>query len=112
MTNADNAAATALSDLAKIPANVNSGGNMATLTYNTPLNSASPSSTISSNIPSVLGSSTTGGLVGTAYTLVGVARLALNTISAAASAFSSETSNFQSGITALQTTVDNFKAQI
>ena len=55
---------------ARIPRNSNGGGNMADITYSTPLNSASPTVSITSTFPSVLGSSTTGGYVGTLYTRI------------------------------------------
>jgi len=54
---------TALTDIQKIPKNTNAGGNMANIAYNTPFTSASPSSTINSIFPTVLGSSNTGGLI-------------------------------------------------
>ncbi len=74
ITNVQNDATTALTNIAKIPNNVNSGGNMNAISYNTPLNSGSPSSTINSIFPPILGSSTTGGYVGALYTLVSNAK--------------------------------------
>jgi hypothetical protein len=62
-------AATVLSDTAKITKGVNASGNIV-LQYNTPLNAAITNSTVSSKIPSILGSSGTGGLVGEAYTMI------------------------------------------
>lgn len=108
MTNVNNLATTALSDIAKIPANVNSGGNMGAISYSTPLNSASPSSTITSNFPSILGSSTTGGYLGTLYSVVSAAQTSLSTISSSATSFVSETTNFQNGVSAMQLSVKNF----
>jgi hypothetical protein len=61
MTSVSNSATTALTNIAMIPKNINSGGNMADIAYSIPLNSASPTSTINSIFPDVLGSSTTGG---------------------------------------------------
>lgn len=108
MTTITTAATNSLTDIAKIPNNVNSGGNMTAIAYNTPFNSASPSSTINSIFPSVLGSSTTGGYVGTLYTAVSSAKDAITAISNSASNFTSQASNFQSGISTLQSTILNF----
>jgi hypothetical protein len=91
-----------------IPNNVNSGGNLPPISYSTPFNSDSPTSTINSIFPSILGSSTTGGYVGALYTAVNRAKTAITTISNAASSFMSETSNYQSGITQLQSTLLSF----
>ena len=98
----------ALTDTAKIPANVNAGGNMAAITYNTPLNSASPTGTITSDFPAALGSSNTGGLVGNMYTTINSVITSISTISTAASSFVSEVTNFQTAVASLQTTVQNF----
>jgi len=108
MTNTQNDATTALSDIAKIPANVDAGGNMAAIAYSTPLSSSSPSSTINSIFPAILGSSNTGGYVGQLYTAVTTVKTALSAISASADNFVTESSNYHSGVTALKTTVDNF----
>lgn len=108
MTSINNAATTALTNIAMIPNNVNSGGNMTAIAYNTPLNSVSPSSTINSIFPSVLGSSNTGGYVGALYTAVNSAKIAISDISTAANNFVSEASNFQSGIAQFQSTILNF----
>jgi len=54
---------TALSDIQKIPNNANSGGNMGNIVYNTPLTSSSPTGTINSIFPNILGSSNTGGII-------------------------------------------------
>jgi hypothetical protein len=78
---------------------------MNTISYSTPLNSASPSSTITSSFPSILGSSTTGGYVGTLYSVVSAAQSSLSTISSSATSFVSETTNFQSGVSAMQLSV-------
>jgi hypothetical protein len=101
-------ATTALSDIAKIPANVNAGGNMSAISYATPLTSASPSSTITSIFPFLLGSSTTGGYVGTLYSAATAAKSSLTAISATADSFVSETTNFQSGVSAMQQSVQDF----
>ena len=77
----------ALNDTAKIPNNVVSGGNMADITYNTPLNSASTPGTTTSSFPTALGSSTTGGYVGTLYTTINGVISSINTISNAAQSF-------------------------
>ena len=108
MTTITNAATTALTNIAMIPNNVNSGGNMPAVAYSTPFNSASPTSTINSIFPSILGSSTTGGYVGALYTAVSSAKTAITAISNAANNFVSETSNYQSGITQLQSTLLSF----
>lgn len=108
MTNVNNLANTALSDIAKIPANVNAGGNMSAISYSTPLNSASPSSTITSTFPSLLGSSTTGGFIGTLYNVVVAAQSSLTAISTTANSFVSETTNFQTGVTTMQQSVQDF----
>jgi subtilase family serine protease len=108
MTTITNAATTALTNIAMIPNNVNSGGNMPAVAYSTPFNSASPTSTINSIFPSILGSSTTGAYVGALYTAVSSAKTAITAISNAANNFVSETSNYQSGITQLQSTLLSF----
>jgi hypothetical protein len=112
MTDASTKAATALSDIAKIPNNVNAGGNMAAVAYSTPLNSASPTSTIHSIFPAILGSSTTGGYVGDTYSVVNTAKTMLASIAAGADSFTSETTNFQSGVTVLKSTIDDFATSL
>lgn len=112
MTDASTKAATALSDIAKIPNNVNAGGNMPAVAYSTPLNSASPTSTINSIFPAILGSSTTGGYVGDTYSVVNTAKTMLANIAAGADSFTSETTNFQSGVTALKSTIDDFATSL
>jgi len=108
MTNVYNLAITALSDIAKIPANVNAGGNMNTISYSTPLNSASPSSTTTSIFPSILGSSTTGGYIGTLYSVVSAVQSSLSAISTSSDSFASETTNFQNGVSNMQQSVQDF----
>ena len=70
MTTIITAGQTALRDTAKVPKNINAGGNMNAITYNTPFSSASTTGTITSDFPTVLGSSNTGGLIGTTYVAV------------------------------------------
>lgn len=108
MTSITNSATTALTNIAMIPNNVNSGGNMPAIAYSTPFNSASPTSTINSIFPNILGSSTTGGYVGGLYAAVNSAKTTITSISNSASNFVSEASNYQSGITQLQSTLSNF----
>lgn len=108
ITNVQNDATAALTAIAKIPNNVNAGGNMSAITYNTPFNSGSPTGTITSTFPAVLGSSTTGGLVGALYTLVSAAQSSISSISTSASNFNTQASSFQTGVGALQTTISNF----
>jgi hypothetical protein len=87
MTSVNTAANNALTAIAQIPANANAGGNMAVISYNTPFNSASPTGTITSIFPTLLGSSTTGGYVGTLYSVVNSAINTISTISTAAGNF-------------------------
>lgn len=108
MTNVQNDAAAALTAIAKIPQNQDAGGNMNTISYNTPFNSGSPTGTIDSIFPAILGSSNTGGYVGTLYTLVNAAKTSITTISNSADNFNNQASNFQSGVAALQTTITDF----
>lgn len=108
MTNVQNDATSALTAIAKIPNNQNAGGNMNAISYNTPFNSASPTATINSIFPPILGSSTTGGYVGTVYTLVNAAKSSITSISNAADDFNQQASNFQGGVAALQSTITNF----
>lgn len=61
---------TALSDIQKIPNNTNSGGNTDSIIYNTPFTSSSPTGTINSFFPFILGSSNTGGLIEPMYKIV------------------------------------------
>jgi hypothetical protein len=109
MTAVINAGNTAQSDTAKVPNNVNAGGNMSPINYATPLNFPFPFSTTSSTFPSVLGSSTTGGFVGTLYTAISSVLSAISSISSSANNFVSEVANFQSGVSSLRTTVQSFK---
>lgn len=108
ITNVQNDATTALTNIAKIPNNVNAGGNMNAIAYSTPLNSGSPTGTINSIFPAILGSSTTGGYVGALYTLVNGAKTSITNISQSATNFNNEASNFQSGVSALRSTITNF----
>jgi len=108
MTSVSTSASTALTNIAKIPNNVDAGGNMTAIAYNTPLNSASPTSTISSVFPAVLGSSTTGGYVGILYAAVSAARDTISNISTAAGNFVSQTATLQTTVTTLQSTIKNF----
>ena len=78
---------TALSDIQMIPNNANTGGNMNTIAYNTPFTSSSSSTTISSTFPSFLGSSNTGGLIQTLYTLVQSSITAINSVAQSALSF-------------------------
>ncbi len=110
MTTVNTAGNTALSDTAKVPNNVNAGGNMNAITYDTPLNSGSPSSTINSIFPAILGSSTTGGYVGSLYTTINSVLTTISAISSTAGSFVSESTNFQSSVSALRTTVQNFSS--
>lgn len=89
ITNTQNDATAALTAIAKIPANVNSGGNMSAIAYNTPFNAGTSTGTINSIFPSLLGSSTTGGYVGTLYNLVNAAKASITSISNSASNFNS-----------------------
>ena len=98
----------ALNDTAKIPNNVVAGGDMSAIAYNTPFNSGSATGTINSVFPSALGSSTTGGYVGTLYTTINSVISSITTISTAAASFVSEVTNFQAAVGTLQTTVQNF----
>ena len=98
----------ALNDTAKIPNSVVAGGDMSAIAYNTPFNSGSPTGTINSVFPSALGSSTTGGYVGTLYTTINSVISSITTISTAAASFVSEVTNFQAAVGSLQTTVQNF----
>jgi hypothetical protein len=75
---------TALSNIQKIPNNANSGGNMANIAYNTPFTSSSPTGTINSIFPSILGSSNTGGLIETMYKLVEASIVSITVISQSA----------------------------
>jgi hypothetical protein len=84
ITNTQNDATTALTAIAKIPNNVNSSGNMPDITYNTPFNSGSPTGTVNSIFPSLLGSSATGGYVGTLYSLIQGAKDSITSISTSA----------------------------
>jgi hypothetical protein len=108
ITNTQNDATAALSAIAKIPKNVNSGGNMNDIVYSTPFNSASPSGTITSTFPPVLGSSTTGGYVGTLYSMVSAAQATISDISTSAYNFGQQAGSFQSGVASLQTTITSF----
>jgi hypothetical protein len=81
---------------------------MNAIAYNTPFNSAVQSGTINSIFPEILGSSTTGGYVGALYSLVNAAATSLTTISTSAGIFNTEASNFQSGASALQATINSF----
>jgi hypothetical protein len=108
ITNVQNDATAALTAIAKIPNNVDAGGNMNAISYSTPLNSASPSGTTSSIFPPLLGSSNTGGYVGTLYSLVTAAKASITSISSSADNFNSQASSFHSGVSALQTTINNF----
>ena len=108
ITAVNNAGTQALTDTAKIPNNVNSGGNMNAIAYNTPFNSGSPTGTINSDFPTALGSSTTGGLVGNLYTTITGVMTSISAISTAAANFVTEVSNFQAAVGSLQTTVQNF----
>lgn len=108
ITNTLSDATTALTAVAKIPANVNSGGNMNDIVYNTPFNSASTTGTINSIFPALLGSSTTGGYVGALYTLLTTAKTSISSIATAAQNFNTEASNFQSGVATLQSTITSF----
>lgn len=109
ITNVQNDATTALTAIAKIPNNVDAGGNMNAISYSTPLNSGSPTGTTNSIFPDLLGSSNTNGYVGTLYTLVSTAKASITSISTSADNFNTQASNFQSGVAALQTTINNFK---
>ena len=82
---------------------------MTAISYNTPLNSGSPSGTTDSIFPGVLGSSTTGGYVGDLYTTIGTVLASVTAISTAAAGFVSEVSNFQGAVGTLLTTVQSFK---
>jgi hypothetical protein len=108
MTAVTTAASNALSDTAKIPNNVNAGGNMNAIAYSTPLNSGSTTGTINSIFPGLLGSSNTGGYVGSLYTTINSVLTIINNISSTASNFVSEVNNFQSSVGSLRTTVQNF----
>lgn len=108
MTNVQNDATAALTAIARIPKNLNAGGNMNTISYNTPFTSSSTTGTIDSIFPGILGSSTTGGYVGTLYTLVDAAKTAITTISNGADNFNQQASNFQGGVAALQSTITDF----
>ena len=108
MTNVQTDATAALTAIARIPRNVDAGGNMNDITYNTPFNSASPTATITSIFPPILGSSTTGGYVGTLHTFVTAAKVSITAISTSADNFLQQSANFQSGVAALQTTITVF----
>lgn len=108
MTNVNTAATNALQYVAQIPANVNAGGNMNTITYKTPFNSASTTGTITSIFPPILGSSTTGGYVGALYTLITSAKSTVTGISTSASNFNSQAANFQASVTPLQGVINSF----
>lgn len=108
LTNVQNDATAALTAIANIPKNLNTGGNMNAITYNTPFNSGSTTGTINSIFPAILGSSNTGGYVGNLYTLVDAAKTAITTISTGADSFNQQTSNFQGGVAALQSTITDF----
>lgn len=112
MTAVSTAATTALTNIAKIPKNVDAGGNMNATAYNTPFNSASPTSAINSIFPTILGSSTTGGYVGTLYSAVTTTKDTISNISSSANSFVSQTSTLQTSVTSLQTTVKNFTSFI
>ena len=81
ISNSQTAADNALTAIAKIPNNVDAGGNMNDITYNTPFTSSSTTGTITSTFPSVLGSSTTNGYVGTLYNLLTKAKDMITVIS-------------------------------
>lgn len=87
MTQVTNAGNTAKTDVAKIPNNVDAGGNMNAISYATPLNLAATTGTTTSAFPAILGSSTTGGFVGATYTALSSAMTAISAISTAASNF-------------------------
>ena len=108
MTAVSTAATNALTNIAKIPNNVNAGGNMTAITYNTPFNAASTTGTITSTFPSVLGSSTTGGIVGSLYTTTTAVNNAISAIATAAGNFVAQATTFSTSVAALQTTISNF----
>ena len=108
ITAVNSAATNALTDIAKIPNNANAGGNMAAILYGTPLNSAVTNSSINSAFPAALGSSTTGGYVGSLYTAVSAAMNTIANISTSADNFISQTNTLQSSLASLQSTVKNF----
>jgi prefoldin subunit 5 len=112
MTTISTAANNALVNIAKIPNNVNAGGNMAAINYNTPLNSASPTGTTSSTFPALLGSSTTGGFVGSLYTTTTAVNSAISAIGTAAGNFVAQATTFSTSIAALQSTISNFTSFI
>lgn len=110
MTNAVTAANNAMNAIQAIP--LNGGSGEMALTYSTPLNSASPSTTISSNFPSILGSTTTSGLVYAAYTIVSSTKAALVAIGAAATNFKNQIGTFNASVASVQNSVLTFANQI
>jgi hypothetical protein len=110
LTAVNTAAATALTHIAQIPNNLDAGGDMNPILYPTPLNAPTHTSTTSSSFPAVLGSSTTGGYVGTLYSAVRAAKDAIASISSAAGSFVAQTSTLQASLGGLQSTVKNFSS--
>ena len=108
MTRVQNDATAALAAIARIPNNVNAGGDMNTITYNTPFNSATITGNITSIFPPILGSSTTGGHVGFLYTFVNATKASISSIAISADNFLQQSANFSSGVAALQTTIAEF----
>ncbi len=85
---------------------------MAAINYNTPLNSASPTGTTSSTFPALLGSSTTGGFVGSLYATTTAVNSAISAIGTAAGNFVAQATTFSTSIAALQSTISNFTSFI
>lgn len=111
VSNALSSYTTALTSVAKIPAD-SVGSTQATLTYNTPLNTASPSTPISSNFPQTLGSNTTGGIIDQLLTSLNASYFNLNLIAQSASTFVSSSSAMNSSLAILNSGIGNLSTQV
>lgn len=109
ITNVDNA----ITDVRKIPNNVDADGN-ATIQYTTPFNDAITSSTgtTDSLLNTIMGSSNNGGIVDVLFLIVNAMSTALTTIRDASVSFGGSISTFTSAIAAVNTDLDAFKSSI
>lgn len=94
--------ANALDDISKIP-DGSSGGSLAAFTYNTPLTTAASTSTVSSNLPTLIGdSSTDGTLIGDFYSNVETETEKVTSIGEIADTYRTEMTAFSLASTGLR----------
>ncbi len=105
--------ATAKDDVQKIPNNVLAGGN-AVITYNTKISDTfgATTGTTDSLFVSVLGSSSTGGIIGSFYSALDTTHTTLTDIKTNSAAFTSNSATFSTSTAQLTTDLNSLKTQM